>query len=180
MIQVNLLPIRWKVRRRKAAREAALSALATCAALALLLGWRLYLGDQRAELRQQVAAKEAEVRKLEPIARKVKRLRRLKADLERRLKVLDDLRRTAKVPCGLLEGLGAARPERAWLVSASWENRTVVLEGRAWDNEAATEFLRNLQRQPGFGEVEVLSVWEVREKGCRLKAFRARASWRAS
>jgi len=180
MIEINLLPLRWRVRRRKVAREAAVVALVTSVVLVGLAGWRFYLGGRLSELRQEMGAKEQEVRKLEPIARKVDELRRVKRDLKRRLKLLEDLRRTARVPCALLEELSVARPERAWLVSASLVDHTLVLEGRAWDNDAATEFLQNLERQPGFGEVEVLSVWEVREGDCRLKAFRVRTSWKTS
>ena len=60
MIEINLLPLRWRVRRRKVAREAAVVALVTSVVLVGLAGWRLYRGGRLSELRQEMGAKEQE------------------------------------------------------------------------------------------------------------------------
>lgn len=119
--------------------------------LAALVWW--WILDNRIETQQeQIAAAEAEWKRLESISKEVEGYKTDKAELERKIGVIKELKLAQRGPVRVLDHISRALPELLWLDRMHMTLDTIELEGRALNTNAVANFIENLDRVPEFEE----------------------------
>ena len=165
MIRVNLLavdrrlaaePQGWSTKQRVVAGAVTVAVLAGS-----VIAWRvLSLSRAATRLAGETMAARQEAARLSAIVDEVRQFETERADLERRVAIIDRLRQGQMGPAPLLDSISRALPNTAWLtdlheVDGSSE---VVLEGRGLTASALPDFIAGLETSGVFRQsVDVVS-----------------------
>lgn len=144
MIRINLLPVR-AVKKREMGRQI----LAFFALVLIIAGVGNYLWyTNRAEERDRnqvgIAQTKAKIAELEKVIGEVTNINTRKQDVEKKLAVLNDLRKGRNGPVRMLDALSNATPKKLWLKSFDEENGKVKLVGSAVSHDEVAEYMRGL------------------------------------
>jgi Tfp pilus assembly protein PilN len=152
MIRINLLGVgRQKARKTTttslfgaAQRTQAACALVMLIAMAGIGGWYWSLSQQSARMTAEVTKARGEVERLKAVLDEVKRAEERRADLEQRVKVIEDLRLAQSVPVQLLAHVSNSLPEALWLTALDQKGDFVQIEGRTTTLISLADFVANL------------------------------------
>ncbi len=172
MIRINLLA---EGRRPAAVRKTRTAALAernwtnitltACILLGVIavVGYWFVLNEHRAEKRQEVATAQAEVERLKPILQEVEDFKKKQADLERKIEVITNLKNNQRGPVRVMDAISRALPELLWLDQMEVKASSIRLNGKAFNVNAISNFLENLDKVPEFMEPHLGTVNEAGE-----------------
>ncbi|GHG64488.1 PilN domain-containing protein [Comamonas sp. JC664] len=144
MIRINLLPVR-AVKKREMGRQVLV--LFAVALLAAGVGNYLWYADRDGELQAQrraVAATRTKIAELEKIIGEVTNINTRKAEVEKKLAVLDALRKGRNGPVRMLDALASATPKKVWVKTFTEANNAVSIDGSAVSHDEVAEFMRGL------------------------------------
>ncbi len=161
MIKINLLSEGKRAVRK--AKRAAISLegkdvgqwLFVASALAGLLAFFLFWWILRGDLQQkqvEVQRAEAEVKRLESVLKEVEDYKQKKAELERKIGIINDLKANQRGPVRVMDYVSRALPELLWLDRMKMTASTIEVEGRAFNTNAVANFIENLDKVPEFEE----------------------------
>ena len=161
MIKINLLS---EGKRPAAVRKAKASPLEGkdigqyLIAAGLLLGiaagafyWWQHKG-KIAEQQEEIAAAQAEVEALGAVIKEVEDYKAKKAELERKIGIINDLKANQRGPVRVMDHVSRALPELLWLDRMRMTGSTIEIEGRAFNTNAVANFIENLDKVPEFDE----------------------------
>lgn len=120
------------------------------------------LHQRRADIQQEVKVAEAEVERLKPILEEVEMFKAKKADLERKIEVITNLKNAQTGPVRVMDAVSRALPELLWLDRMEVTGSEIRISGRAFNVNAVSNFIENLDKVPEFNEPR---VGQVRESG---------------
>jgi len=110
-------------------------------------------------LHRQIQAKEADIAdaqhdvdQLAPVIREVEEFKKKKAELERKIGVIDDLKLNQSGPVRVMDDVSRALPELLWLDRMKMTASNIEIEGRAFNTNAVANFIENLDKMPEFEE----------------------------
>ncbi|HUF78485.1 MAG TPA: PilN domain-containing protein [Thermoanaerobaculia bacterium] len=173
MIRINLLA---EGRRPTAVRKArkgigernwtlvALLGAVAVGALATLVYW-LVLDYRRDDIRERVVAAEAEVERLKPVLEEVEAFKAKQADLENKIAVITNLKDQQTGPVRVMDAVSRALPELLWLDRMEVSPIRIQVSGRAFNVNAISNFIENLDRVPEFREPRLGPVREQSQQG---------------
>jgi Tfp pilus assembly protein PilN len=167
MIQINLLRESSSRRRLwvpKKTRVELYIGLIAAVAIVAVLAWHWHLSSAKQEAQIRQAELQQQSLQLAAVRAELQRYQTQKVRLEERTGIIEELRASQKGPVQMLNGVIAAMPSepRLWLTSLSQQDKTVTIEGNAFDVPAIADFIANLGKYPPFDTVE-LSFWEDRK-----------------
>jgi len=162
MIKINLLS---EGKRPAAVRKAKTSALLQTQnigmyllAAGIVLGilatggfWWSLKGDVEAQ-QEEIRAANAEVEALASVIKEVEDYKGKKTELERKIKIINDLKLNQRGPVRVMDHISRALPELLWLDKMSMNASTIEVEGRAFNTNAVANFIENLDKVPEFEE----------------------------
>ncbi len=105
-----------------------------------------------ATLQEEVAVAQAEVDELEPIIREVEEFKAKKAELERKVLVINQLKANQSGPVRIMDYVSKALPELLWLNRMQVGAQSITISGEAFNTNAVANFMENLDRFPEFRE----------------------------
>jgi Tfp pilus assembly protein PilN len=166
MIRVNLAGIPRKKAGKKAKKAAGGGGSNLLPAVHLLImigtlagGYYFYrtLSEQSAQLDAQIKVKEDEQKKLEAFIKENQKFEARKAELAKRIKVIDDLRNSQLSPVVMLDQLATAidRTRFVWLTNFTQQNQKLTMNGNANSLEALTQFYSNLDNSGYFHSIDL-------------------------
>ena len=144
MIRINLLPVR-AVKKREMGRQVLV--LFAMVLLGAGVGNYFWYADRNAELkthRQGVTTTKAKIAELEKIIGEVTNINTRKAEVEKKLSVLDSLRRGRNGPVRMMDALASATPKKLWVKTFTEAGSAVAIEGSAVSHDEVAEFMRGL------------------------------------
>jgi type IV pilus assembly protein PilN len=144
MIRINLLPVRAVKKREMGRQVLVLFALVLIGAA---VGNYFWYADRDAELtrhRQGIDQTRTKIAELEKVIGEVKNINARKAEVEKKLAVLDSLRKGRNGPVRMLDALASATPKKVWLKTFSESNNAVSIDGSAVSHDEVAEFMRGL------------------------------------
>jgi type IV pilus assembly protein PilN len=144
MIRINLLPVR-AVKKREMGRQ--ILGLLAFALLITLGGNYFWYSSRDAEFTRNANALNAlrkSIAEREKIIGEVSTINTRKAEVEKKLAVLDGLRKGRSGPVRMMDALANAVPKKAWLRSFVEEQKSVKLVGSAASHDEVAEFMRGL------------------------------------
>jgi type IV pilus assembly protein PilN len=176
MLEINLLPVR-EARRKADLRQYVMQLVLM---MILAVGG---IGLVQSRISDQIERGQARVRQMQndidqfkPQLEQVAAFKKRKAELEKKIDVIDGLDRARTGPVRVLDELATRTPDRLWLTSMSTKGKTISLQGQSLDNELVALFLRSLGDSEYFANVDLDSTKLGAEKGgLKLVTFRIRA-----
>ncbi len=131
--------------------------------IALALAW--WIWDKRVEAKtQEVAAAQREVDALASVIKEVEDYKAKKAELERKIGIINDLKANQRGPVRVMDYISRALPELLWLDRLKMTTDTIEIEGRAFNTNAVANFIDNLDKVPEFDE-PTLKITEQQQGG---------------
>lgn len=176
MITINLLPVREE-RRKAWARQflgIVLAAVAASAGLSVTHYW-WYRSEVQAA-KDVVASIQRDIDGFAPQLAQVEKFRAAKADIEKKLKVIDELSLARSGPVHLFDEIATHLPDRMWLTSMDVKGQALTIQGVSLDNELVALFLTAMNSSPYFEEVELLQTEAKEVGGYKLNAFELSAT----
>ncbi|MCY1081142.1 PilN domain-containing protein [Archangium lansingense] len=144
MIRINLLPVRAKVRPNAGRQVLALFVFVLVGAG---VGNYMWYADRDGVVQAQaegLANTRRRIADLDKTIGEVKNINTRKIEVEKKLAVLDELRRGRSGPVRLLDALSTALPKKAWIKAFNEERGSVKLTGSAVSHDDVAELMRNL------------------------------------
>jgi type IV pilus assembly protein PilN len=106
----------------------------------------------------EVAAAQREVDQLASVIKEVDDFKAKKAELERKIGVITDLKANQRGPVRVMDYVSRALPELLWLDTMTMKGDSIRLEGRAFNTNAVANFIDNLDKVPEFDEPTLKST----------------------
>ena len=122
------------------------------AGVLVTLGHLYILNGNLQDMLTQVAEAEEEVKELEPYIREVEEYKAKKAELERKVQVIQQLKTNQRGPVQIMDRVSRALPELLWLTRMDVSPTTITISGEAFNTNAVANFIENLDRVPEFQE----------------------------
>ena len=122
------------------------------AGVLVTLGHLYILNGKLQDMLTQVAEAEEEVKELEPYIREVEEYKAKKAELERKVQVIQQLKTNQRGPVQIMDRVSRALPELLWLTRMDVSPTTITISGEAFNTNAVANFIENLDRVPEFQE----------------------------
>ncbi len=170
MIKINLLPY-------KKSKPNLFKINIVTFILMLIIGnilfWFIFFYNQ-GEIRnneRNIKTAKAEITKLQPIYQEYQRMEQAKKEIERRIKVMGQLKSGRALAARSLYDLSTTMKEGVWLKTFKKKENKFEIEGRSLVNESISEFMENLQKMPYMKNVELKSIQDVTEEGLVIKKF---------
>ncbi|MFK5927216.1 MAG: PilN domain-containing protein [Desulfuromusa sp.] len=166
MIRINLLPVRAAQKKEKLRSQ--LSIFFLCLILVCIACGFLYVQKMTAinSVKDNIAAINQKNNELKKKIGQVKDFEKKKADLEKKLAILQTLKDGKSGPVHLLDELSAALPEKLWLTKFTEKAGRINLAGVADNENTVAVFMKNLETSPYYKNIE-LSVTEQTKAGDR-------------
>ena len=155
MIRINLLTEGRKpvaVRPvQAAAPTSSTEALGKWSLLGLILvgllvsaGYYFFVHRNVVERQEEVNRAQKEVTELEPIIKEVEEFKARQLELQRRVKVINDLKAAQSGPVQIMDQISRAIPDLLWLNRMDVGRRNITLTGSAFNTNAVANLLENL------------------------------------
>ena len=139
----------------------------------LLVGLAIYgvlLGKVSAA-KSQIENSEAELRTLRAKIGTINNIKKLQADVKKKLDVLSQLRHEKSGPAARLAALSDSVPEKLWLTRYAEAGGSIAVSGVAFNEELIALFMRNLAASGAFANVELQVSEQADAGGVKAKRF---------
>lgn len=171
MIKINLLPVR-AAKRKEAARQQAVILVGAIICVVLIgVAIYFYLLLKISATRDEIFRSEQELVELKAKIGKINDLEKLKAEVTKKLEVLNHLRKERTGPVKRMLALSQAVPDKLWLNDYDESEQSVVVKGLAFSEEHIAAFMRNLESSPEFNNVELIYSEQIEMSGLKMKKF---------
>ena len=163
MIRINLLAVERKAVKRAVMFQAGQKITAGCTAIlivaALFVGWRYWaLQQQSVALDQEISVAQQETTRLHAVIQQVQQFEQQKAQLQQRVVLIEQLRKTQTGPVHMLDQISLALPPMLWLTELKQTDDAVVIDGRCLAVTSLTDFVSNLEASGYFKRsIDILS-----------------------
>ena len=159
MIKINLLPFRAARRKENIRRQLTIYVLTVVLSF-LVLGYLFIdVNSTLGSLYMQKAQKSQDLKKYDPILRKIAKLEKKIKEIEAKLAVIEELKKNKTGPVLLLDEIAEAVPkDKLWLTSLKESAGSLTLNGTAMDNDTVARFMTNLERSEHITSVELQST----------------------
>lgn len=176
MIRINLLPVREE-RRKADLRQFGLVLAATLVGSIVLVAlYHTKLSSDVGEARDAVASTQQQIDQYQPQLKQVEEYRKAKAEIEKKLEVIERLDASRSGPVHVFDELATHAPQRLWLTNLSAHNGAITIEGMSLDNELVALFLTALNESAYFDNVELRETKAKELNGFKLNEFELTAS----
>lgn len=120
---------------------------------AAVFGGAWWLQSQKIEAKKvEVKRAQDEVKALEAVIKEVEDYKAKKAELERKIGIINDLKANQRGPVRVMDYVSRALPELLWLDKMRVSGSTIQIQGRAFNTNAVANFIENLDKVPEFDE----------------------------
>jgi len=155
MIHINLLPVR-EARRAADVRQQLMQLILVVLVVGAGIGFVHSSMNHKIEVAQaRVVQMQRDIDQFKPQLEQVAAFRKKKAQLEKKIDVIEELDRARSGPVRVMSELAARTPERLWLTSVKTSGSTIMMKGSSLDNELVAVFLRGLGDSPLFKNVDL-------------------------
>jgi type IV pilus assembly protein PilN len=134
-------------------------------------GWVFWVQSKLNQKTKEVQAAQREVEALKQVIQEVEDYKIKKADLERKIDVINGLKANQRGPVQIMDQVSRALPELLWLSSLDVTPTTINLRGSAFNMSAVANFIDNLDKVDEFAEPILNDATQVAAKGARMEVY---------
>jgi len=166
MIRINLLAVERERRKTRAPMlgTVAQRLTATCSVILVVslsfCGWRFWkISRQSSSLDKEIATAQEETVRLHSIIQQVQQFEQRKAQLQQRVVLIEQLRKTQTGPVHMLDQISRALTPMLWLTELKQVGGDVVIDGKCTTLTGISDFVANLESSGYFKRsVEIVST----------------------
>jgi type IV pilus assembly protein PilN len=131
--------------------------------LVVILGAYFYL-QQRAFSRENelLAIARQEKANLQYVTAKLEEQKKLKASLERKINLINDLRSQQDLAVRIMDTLSKGLPDWVWLTEVTYDNKGLQIKGKALSNNLIADYMTSLENSPVLMNVSLNSSTQRR------------------
>jgi len=144
MIRINLLPVRVAKKREMGKQILVLFAIVLVGAIVGNAMWYKDRKDEFDENAKGIKQVQAKIEELKKVIGEVDKINERKAEVEKKLGVLDTLRKGRSGPVKMMDALASSIPKKLWLKSFTEEKSGVRIAGSAISHDEVAELMSNL------------------------------------
>ncbi len=171
MIRINLLPYRVELRRQQILQQLLAGAGILVMVASLLFSWHAYLGGTVDELEARLDDLKAQNEELEARIGEIKGIEKLRAEVEQKLALVDQLQEGRFRALTVLYELAKRIPKNVWLESVEDNGSSLQLSGKAESNKAIADFMRALDKSPVFTGIRLREITRESIGGQHVRRF---------
>lgn len=171
MIKINLLPLRASKKKETMRQQLLVAGLSILAVLFVGLGLYGLLVSKISTAKTQIVNSENEIASLKAKIGVIDNIKKLQAEVKKKLDVLNQLRSQKSGPASRLAALSDAVPEKLWLTKYAETAGSVSVSGMAYNEELIAQFMKNLQDSGAFANVELQVSEQAEIGGVKAKRF---------
>ena len=171
MIKINLLPVRAAKKKEVVQQQLVILVISL---LGMLLICAAVYGATYLKIKtvkNEIASSEQELEQLKKKIGEIDNLKKLQAEVKKKLDVLEKLRTEKSGPANRLAKLSSAVPEKLWLTKYVESGANVAISGVALNEDLIADFMRNLLSSNEFTNIELLVSEQVETAGVKTKKF---------
>lgn len=171
MIRINLLPYRPARRQRQILQHlgVAFGAVALAALISLSAQW--IASSRLSDLKQQYQSLRTHNLALMKQIGRIKDLDKLRADVERKLGLVDQLQKGRFRSLNTFVALAKVIPSNVWLTSVKDTGAQIRLSGIGESNNAVADFMRALDASPLFTDIRLQVISRTEAGGMAVRQF---------
>jgi len=177
MLEINLLPVREARRKadlRQQVMQLVLVLIVVIGGIGIL---HSRMTDKIERAQGRIQQMQNDINQFKPQLEQVAAFKKQKAELEKKIDVIDGLDKARSGPVRVLHELASRSPDRLWITKLDTKGTAITLQGQSLDNEIVALFLRGLGDSPYFDEVDLDSTKLGNNKsGLKLVKFSIRAA----
>jgi type IV pilus assembly protein PilN len=175
MIEINLLPVR-EARRKADIRQQVMQLVLVLILAAAAIGFAdSRINSQIDTSRRRIVQMEADIKQFKPQLDQVAAFRKKKANLEKKIEVIDNLDRARQGPVRMMDELATHTPPKMVITSVKTTGNKLEMQGASLDNELVAELLQALGSSPYFSNVELDNTKMSDRSGLKLVSFKMHA-----
>lgn len=171
MIRINLLPYRASKKKETATQQIMIISIVILVALAAVGAVYYVTLDKINATKKDITRSEEELANLKKKIGEIDKLKKLQAEVQRKLDILNQLRKEKTGPATRLARMSDIVPDRVWLTKYQESGLNVSISGLAYNEELIAEFMRSIQASQEFGDVDLLVSEQQEISGVKLKNF---------
>ena len=177
MIKINLLPIKQKQRQYTVVYQLVVGGVVVLMVVMACAVDHILQKSSEGRLVDKKAKMQREITELERLIGEVKQFEQKKAELQRKLDVINNLKNNKVGPVHLLEELSVNVPKKLWLdqiqeTTTPPAGHAIQLSGKAINDETIAEFMQKLSESEYFSNVNLVVAQAAGEQqGVPLQGF---------
>jgi type IV pilus assembly protein PilN len=163
MIRINLLTVEKRAAKAGGSFQAVQKITIGCSLIvivaALFIGWRYWtLRQDSARLDQEIVTAEQETTRLRAVLQQVQQFEQQKTELQSRVVLIEDLRKSQTGPVHMLDQISRAVPPMVWLTELKQTDESVTIEGKCLALTSLSDFIVSLEASGYFQRsIEIVS-----------------------
>ena len=164
MIRINLLAVEREAKKKTATFQSGQKVTLACGLVLLLtvagVGWRYWLLTRESnQLDTDIAAAQAEATRLHGIIQQVQAFEQQKAQLQQRVVLIEQLRKSQNGPVHMLDQVSRSLPPMLWLTELKQNATDVMIDGKCTTLTGISDFVANLEASGYFKRsIEIVST----------------------
>ncbi len=124
--------------------------------LIVALGATLYIQRRAFDRENQLlTTAKAEKDKLQYVTAKLEEQKKLKASLERKINLINDLRSQQDLAARIMDQLSRSLPDWVWLTEVNYDAKGLQIKGRALSNNLIADYMTSLEASPVLANVSL-------------------------
>ncbi|OLC16338.1 MAG: hypothetical protein AUH29_05335 [Candidatus Rokubacteria bacterium 13_1_40CM_69_27] len=183
MIKINLAPLDRRRRRRAGFQLAdfqfalpsfnlgVLFAVVYIAVVVIIGGYWWYRASTASRLAAQIETDQRELASLKATIGQGAKIKEQLADLQNRIKAIQELTKNQGRPIQLLDAFLDTVPPDLWITSLEEKTSMLRVSGTAYSTTAVADFMANLRRSGKFKDVDILVARQDLAKNPRPVTF---------
>ena len=172
MPEINLLPWRQKLQRRR--KRHFLLSLGLAIGLAIMAGsdWGLFLESQHAAQDVRNRMLQVETAKLDAQLGEIKKIKQAKSKIYDRMEVIDELQNNRSKTVHLYDQLARVLVDGVSLSALSVSDNRIIMRGKAESTIQVSSFLKEIEQSYMFFAPDLIDITVDRELGDQGRQFR--------
>lgn len=169
--RINLLPWREEYREEKKKEFILQFAMVCLLAAAVAFGWFQMVASAVDNQNQRNALLRTEIKLLDQQVKEIQELKKRRAELIDRMRVIQDLQGTRPIIVRYFDELVRAVPDGIYLTSLERKGNTITIEGVTESNNRVSTFMRQLDDSEWFADPNLRSVTADSKLGDQASRF---------
>ncbi|MBP1643856.1 MAG: hypothetical protein H6Q03_2525 [Acidobacteria bacterium] len=137
----------------------------------VFVGWLLFLNHKISGKNEEIRVAQKEVDELQQVIKEVEQYKAKKAELERKIQVINDLKENQRGPVQIMDEVSKAVPELLWLTGMDVSANNILVRGSAFNTSAIANFIDNLDRVEAFQEPVLQDATQRAGRGVRTEVY---------
>ncbi|ACM21412.1 type IV pilus biogenesis protein PilN [Geotalea daltonii FRC-32] len=155
MIKINLLPVRAAKKKETTRQQISILVITVVGTLAVCAVLYSLVISKISHAKDEISRTEQEIQQLKTKIGEIDNIKKLQAEVKKKLDILNRLRKEKTGPVSRLAMLSDAVPDKLWLTKYSESAGTISLSGAAFSEDDIAALMKNLQAIPDFTNVEL-------------------------